>query len=91
MSVPVSFSLELFRPLNFIGAQAMHVLAPFVALSGPAENYRQFAAFLEKRGSIDYLLQRIEELQRQSEGPSAEAIAPKNSNEPPASQHKLDA
>jgi len=63
LTTPALTFLEMSRPLNFIGAQAMHFFAPLVEALTDAEGHRHFAAFLEQRGSIDYLCRRIEELE----------------------------
>ena len=52
--------LEASHPLNFIGSQFMLFFAPVVELVVPRERYRRLAGFLERRGSIEYVCQRIE-------------------------------
>ena len=63
LTTPALVTLESFRPMNYVGAQVMHGFAPFVAALASTESYNQVAAFLEKRGSVDYLLHRLEELE----------------------------
>mgnify|MGYP006969563281 CR=1 FL=1 len=67
LTTPALVFLEMARPLNFIGAQTLHFLGPFLsALSEPgahAEAHKHLAQFLERRGSIDYICGRIEELE----------------------------
>jgi len=63
LSTPALLFLEMSRPLNFLGAQAMHFFAPFVSAITNSEGHRHFAAFLEHRGSIDYIVGRVEELE----------------------------
>ena len=63
LTTPGLIALEMSRPLNFVAAQMMHVLSPGVwALlrRQSHEDYKHFAAFLERRGSIEYLARRIE-------------------------------
>jgi hypothetical protein len=63
LTTPGLIALEMSRPLNFIGAQALHFFAPGVwalARQQNYEHYTQFSAFLEKRGSVDYIVRRIE-------------------------------
>jgi len=67
LSTPALLFLETTRPLNFLGAQVLHFFSPFLSVLGDAREYKQFASFLEKRGSLDYLCQRIEALQDESE------------------------
>lgn len=67
LTTPALVFLEMSRPLNYLGAQALHFFAPFVAVLTDAEGHRHFAAFLEQRGSVDYLCGRIEELEAAAE------------------------
>jgi hypothetical protein len=63
LTTPGLVFLEMCRPLNYFGAQAMHVLQPGVwAIAGPQSyaDYVQLARFLERRGAIDYLMRRVE-------------------------------
>ncbi len=63
LTLPGLVAMELARPLNFLVAQGMHVFSPAVwaiARRESHENYRHFAAFLERRGSIDYFIARVE-------------------------------
>lgn len=70
LTTPGLAALEMSRPLNFIGSQTMHFFQPFVSAilsrHGHA-GYLAFAAFLERRGSIDYLCRRIEDLEAECE------------------------
>jgi len=63
LSTPALLFLEVSRPLNYIGAQAMHFFQPIVSAVLPGEGYRVFTEFLERRGSVDYLCRRIEDLE----------------------------
>lgn len=63
LTTPALTFLEMSRPLNFVGAQAMHFFTPLIDALIDAEGHRQFAAFLEQRGSIDYICRRIEQLE----------------------------
>ena len=66
LTTPALLFLEMSRPLNFLGAQALHFFAPFVSVLTDAEGHRHFAAFLERRGSVDYLCRRMEELEAEA-------------------------
>tara|TARA_R110002095_G_scaffold1432_4_gene7448 strand:+ start:19636 stop:20031 length:396 start_codon:yes stop_codon:yes gene_type:complete len=55
-------SLETCRPLNYIGSQAIHFFAPFLSFLVDPKSQNIFADFLEKRGSIEWLCQRLETL-----------------------------
>ena len=63
MAMPARMFLETCRPLNFMGAQALHFFGPFISALTDADGHRQFAAFLEQRGSIDYICRRLEQLE----------------------------
>lgn len=63
MATPALIFLEMFRPLNYIGSQVMHFFRPIVAIVLDGEGYRHMSEFLEHRQSVDYLRDRIEELE----------------------------
>jgi hypothetical protein len=65
LTVPAIAFLEMSRPLNFVAANTLHYFAPILSALGTGEDHRRFAEFLERRGSIDHLCRRIEELERQ--------------------------
>ncbi|MHC5024029.1 MAG: hypothetical protein ACYTGG_08965 [Planctomycetota bacterium] len=70
LTTPGLIALEMFRPLNFLGAQALRFLEPAVwsiARAQGFERYQQFALFLERRGSMDYLCRRIEHFEHEYE------------------------
>lgn len=60
MTMPVLMALESCRGLNFVGSQALFFFRPLVTALYDPHEYHQFALFLEQRGSIDYLCQRLE-------------------------------
>lgn len=72
MATPALMLLETTRPLNYLGAQAMHFLAPVVTAVVDQEGYEEFAAFLERRGSVDYLCGQIEALEAEQANEEAE-------------------
>lgn len=55
-------SLETCRPLNYIGSQAIHFFSPFLSILVDRTAQKTFAEFLEQRGSIDWMCQRLETL-----------------------------
>lgn len=63
LTTPALVTLEMSRPLNFVTAQAIHFFDPLIKSITDANGHREFATFLEHRGSIDYLTNRIEELE----------------------------
>ena len=66
LTTPALLMLEMSRPLNFITAQAIHFFDPVVRAITDANGPREFAAFLEHRGSIDYFVRRIEEMEAEA-------------------------
>jgi len=65
LTTPALLFLETFRPLNYIGSQVLHFFHPIVSAVLNTDGYKHFTEFLEKRGSIDYLRNRIEDLEDQ--------------------------
>ncbi len=60
MAVPAIVFLESVKPLNFIGSQAMVFFEPIVQALFNFKDYDTFRQALEKRQSIEILLQKIE-------------------------------
>jgi hypothetical protein len=60
MVVPALMAVEMGRPLNFVASQAMHFFRPIVSVILDGPSIDEFAMFLEQRGSIEYLCQRLE-------------------------------
>ena len=78
MTMPGLIALELSRPLNYFAAQAMHMFSPAVwaiAQKQNHESYEHFAAFLQKRGSIDYFIARVEHFEEEFDRRDREARA----------------
>jgi len=67
MTTPALMFLEMSRPLNFLGSQAMHFFQPMVSAVVDATGYQQFAMFLERRGSVEYLCRRIEHFEQEQD------------------------
>ena len=61
MATPALMLLESGRPMNFLGSQFLVFLAPFVTMVFSLEEYRRFTDLLERRGSIDTIIERITE------------------------------
>ncbi len=61
LGTPAMFFLESMKPLGFLGSQAMIVFRPIVSvvLSSP-DGYDRLTRLLERRGSIELLLRRLE-------------------------------
>jgi hypothetical protein len=63
LSAPALLVLEMSRPLNYLSAQVLQFFHPFLTVLVDAAGYEQFTSFLERRGSIDYLVERIEAIE----------------------------
>jgi hypothetical protein len=61
--VPALFMLEMSRPLNYVSAQVLHFFQPLVAVITDTSGYLELTHFLEKRGAIDYVCQRLEAME----------------------------
>ncbi|QDT64041.1 hypothetical protein [Calycomorphotria hydatis] len=62
MTTPAIVSLESARPLNFVGAQAMHFFSPVVSALFDGDAHKELAKFLEHRGSVEYIIRQLEEM-----------------------------
>lgn len=60
MTVPAIIFLESVKPLNFIGSQALVFFEPIVQTIFNFREYDTFRSALEKRPSIELLIQKIE-------------------------------
>lgn len=78
LEVPATLFMECFRPMNYLAAQAMHFGAPVGEILFPEQPYRTFAGFLERRGSVDYMTNRLAELAE--EGKTKKAAKTKGSS-----------
>lgn len=61
LTTPAIFYIELNRPLNYVGSQFLALFEPFVKAFVLNNGYENFINFLEKRESVDILLNMIEE------------------------------
>jgi hypothetical protein len=61
LTTPALFFLESMKPLGFLGSQAMIVFRPIVSivLKSP-DAYDRVTRILERRGSIELLVRRLE-------------------------------
>ncbi|MCK4909589.1 MAG: hypothetical protein KAS70_06790 [Planctomycetes bacterium] len=60
MTTPAVIFLESARPLNWIGSQAMTFFQPILGLVVSTKEFEMMAKILEKRKSIDVLIELIE-------------------------------
>ena len=66
LTTPALLALEMGRPLNYIGSQAMVFMQPIVSVLFDTDGYEAFARFMEQRKSVDYLCDRIEQAEADS-------------------------
>lgn len=69
---PAIAFLEMSRPLNGLGAAVIQFFTPVAATLANPESLREFAEFLEKRGSVDYLCRMLEEAETARAGGGGE-------------------
>ena len=67
LTTPAIIGVEMGRPLNFIGSQTMHFFTPLNAAFVPTKSWSAVAEFLEHRGAVDWIRNRIEELENEME------------------------
>jgi len=65
LTTPALLYLEVSRPLNYVGSQILHFFRPILSVMLDTRQYEQFASFLENRGSVDYLVARIEHFENE--------------------------
>jgi len=76
LTTPALIFLETSRPLNYLGAQALHFLRPIATVILDGEGYGCFTEFLEQRGSVDYFCNRIQELEIEADRKQAKRPRP---------------
>tara|TARA_Y100001935_G_scaffold237494_1_gene223034 strand:- start:123 stop:395 length:273 start_codon:yes stop_codon:yes gene_type:complete len=64
MTTPAIFFLEMMKPLNFIGSQAMIFFGPIISAFVKTDGYYRAAEIFENHNSIEFLLQEIERLDK---------------------------
>ncbi len=60
LTTPALMLLESGRPLNFVGSQLLAFMSPFATLIFASTEYDRFVGLLEKRRSVDLLIETIE-------------------------------
>jgi hypothetical protein len=60
MTIPAIVFLESVKPLNYIGSQAMVFFEPIVQSLFNLKDYDTFRSALEKRQSVEIMIQKIE-------------------------------
>jgi hypothetical protein len=76
MTTPMQIMLEVGTPYNYLLSQTMHffrpassaliwVFAPFLPKGISSRNYQLIAAFLEHRGALPYIRERVEHFEKE--------------------------
>ena len=60
LEVPAIFMLESMKPLSFVGSQLMVFFAPVVGAFYQGPTYDRIAKLLERRGTMEILIRKIE-------------------------------
>jgi hypothetical protein len=63
LTAPALMALEMSRPLNYVSAQLFHFFQPFLGALADTAAYDHFTRFLEQRGSVEYITERIEAIE----------------------------
>ncbi len=63
--VPAIFFLEMHKPLSYLGGQAMHFFSPIIGVLFPT--FEDYAYFMEGRGNVELLIQRLESMANEEE------------------------
>ena len=63
MVLPAQMMLESSAPLHFLTGQLLRFFEPFLSLLLAPTAIQDFATFLEKQGAVEYLSQRLSDLQ----------------------------
>jgi hypothetical protein len=74
LTTPALFFLEMSRPLNSLAAAAIHFFTPLLSVLVTGDEHRRFAEFLDRRGSIEHLCRRIEQLECKAEAAEASGV-----------------
>ncbi len=73
MAAPAVLFLESLMPLSYIGSQVMHFLRPFMTLLFSQEEYDRLSHLLERRSTVEYLIEIIKRLEGDNPSASGEA------------------
>lgn len=58
LTVPAVFFLEMNKPLSYLGGQALHFFAPVASIL--FSTFEDYAYFLDDRGNVELLIQKLE-------------------------------
>ena len=63
MTLPAQMVLDSSAPLSYLAGQSLRFFEPFLAAVLDPVAVHEFATFLEKRGSIDFISRRLAEIE----------------------------
>ena len=66
MAVPAIFFLDMMKYLSFFGGQIMVFFGPLITAFVPSASYYKFAALLEEKKNVEFLLTEIERIEEKS-------------------------
>ena len=87
MVTPALMLLEISRPLNYLGSQALHFFQPFASVLVDPKSWERFAVFLEQRGSVEFLIRRLEDLEV---GPDSQEMKDSDEKPDPEAESELE-
>jgi|GEM_PF-698587 len=72
MAGPAILFMESWKPLGSITGQGMHSLTPFIGAVMDSTTWEHLAQYMERRGAITWMLQRLQSLQEDANHITAE-------------------
>lgn len=87
---PAVAFLEMSRPLNGLGAAVIQFFTPVAATLANPESLREFAEFLEKRGSVDYLCRMLESAEAARADACCEGAPADDEGSPPQAEERRE-
>lgn len=65
MSVPAIIFLEGYKPLSYVGSQAMLAFKPIISIIRSFKSYDIIQKIMEKRDGVEFIIQQIERIERE--------------------------
>ncbi|MBL9150723.1 MAG: hypothetical protein JNM94_18705 [Phycisphaerae bacterium] len=83
MTTPAQLFLESARPMNGVGANALRFFEPMVSAVVDRDALVRLANFLERRGSVDWMCRRLDELANEASSETSAVAEPKDGDARP--------
>ena len=64
LTTPSIFFLEMMKPLNFVGSQAMIFFGPIISAFVKTDGYYRAAELFEQHSSVEFLICELERLSK---------------------------